>query len=172
GCGGLGRARPQSGQGAFAPGHDHPRPYPFGKEILSGIVLDASVALCWCLAGRQTAYADAVQEAIMRGGAACAPGVWPLEIGQALSRAERAQAQTAAQVDAWIAYFAGGRVEVESLDAERAFGAVLGLARRTGLSTYDASYLELAIRRGWPLATLDADLRKAARRQGAKLFQG
>jgi len=46
----------------------------------------------------------------------------------------------------------------------------LALARRYGLSSYDASYLELALRRSLPLASLDKDLMKAAQRAGVKRF--
>jgi predicted nucleic acid-binding protein len=46
----------------------------------------------------------------------------------------------------------------------------LQLARRYKLSAYDASYLELALRRGIPLATLDEDLQKAAKKAGVKKF--
>jgi len=46
----------------------------------------------------------------------------------------------------------------------------LQLARRYKLSAYDASYLELALRKGMPLATLDEDLHKAAKKVGVKKF--
>ena len=49
---------------------------------------------------------------------------------------------------------------------------VLALARHYGLSAYDAAYLELSIRLGVPLATLDAKLQKAAQRAGVKIFAG
>ncbi len=52
----------------------------------------------------------------------------------------------------------------------RALGDTLNLARRYRLSAYDAAYLELALRLGLPLATLDADLVKAATTAGLPLF--
>ena len=52
----------------------------------------------------------------------------------------------------------------------RALGDTLNLARRYRLSAYDAAYLELALRLGLPLATLDADLVKAATTAGLSIF--
>jgi len=53
--------------------------------------------------------------------------------------------------------------------AERALGDTLQLARRFKLSSYDASYLELAMREGLPLAMLDGDLRSAMLQTGTPL---
>jgi|SRR6185312_8828368 len=139
---------------------------------MSGFVLDASVALCWCFDSQMNAYAGAVEAALEGGVPAAVPFLWPLEMGHALARAERLRQLSAGEVDSLAEYFRSQLFSVDPGGIELALGSILSLARRTGLSTYDASYLELAIRRGWPLATLDADLRKAARRQGAKLFQG
>jgi predicted nucleic acid-binding protein len=50
------------------------------------------------------------------------------------------------------------------------FTEVLSVAREHDLSAYDAAYLELALRKGLPLATLDTRLRNAARRAGVELF--
>ena len=44
----------------------------------------------------------------------------------------------------------------------------LRLARRYKLSAYDASYLELALRLGFPQATIDEELQKAAKKAGVK----
>lgn len=52
----------------------------------------------------------------------------------------------------------------------QAWGATVRLAGRHGLSVYDAAYLELAKRRGLPLATLDEPLREAARGEGVALL--
>lgn len=64
------------------------------------------------------------------------------------------------------------RLEIESdLEApERAFTHVLPLCRAHGVTAYDAVYLELALRRGLPLATLDGAMGQAARKLGLKLL--
>ena len=48
----------------------------------------------------------------------------------------------------------------------RAWREILALARAEGLTTYDATYSELAIRRGLPLQTQDEALIRAAKRSG------
>ena len=53
---------------------------------------------------------------------------------------------------------------------KQGWGDTLNLARRYQLSAYDAAYLELALRTGLPLATLDADLAKAATSAGVPMF--
>jgi predicted nucleic acid-binding protein len=60
-----------------------------------------------------------------------------------------------------------------AVDAEtpfRSFDPILGLARAHALTAYDAAYLDLALRRGLPLATLDDDLKKAASAVGVTLY--
>ena len=58
---------------------------------------------------------------------------------------------------------------MDTLGVDRAFQQILSGARQHNLSAYDAAYLELAIREGLPLATLDNDLRKAAKTVGVKI---
>jgi len=62
-------------------------------------------------------------------------------------------------------------IKIESFSEQRMFEAVLNLARNLGLSSYDASYLDLAMQTGLKLATLDQSLRKAADRCGVAIFQ-
>ncbi len=65
-----------------------------------------------------------------------------------------------------------GSAPIHSDDATfpKSLSDTLHLARRHGLSSYDASYLELALRTGVPLATLDTDLARAARKAGVRRF--
>ncbi len=62
-------------------------------------------------------------------------------------------------------------IKIESFSEQRMFEAVLNLARKLGLSSYDASYLDLALQTGLKLATLDQSLRKVADRCGVAIFQ-
>ena len=66
----------------------------------------------------------------------------------------------------------GVDIEADTATFHHALSATLQLARRYKLSAYDASYLELALRQGIPIATLDVDLQKAARKAGVKRFDG
>jgi predicted nucleic acid-binding protein len=61
-------------------------------------------------------------------------------------------------------------IDVDPATFAQALSDTLQLARRYKLSSYDASYLELALRLGMPLATLDEDLQKAAKKAGVKRF--
>ena len=61
-------------------------------------------------------------------------------------------------------------IAIDDETAERAFPAIIGLAPGHGLTSYDAAYLDLAVRRGLPLASLDRDLRKAAQAVGVVLY--
>ncbi len=71
----------------------------------------------------------------------------------------------------YIALLGRLNVTVDQATAAHALGDTLNLARRYKLSAYDAAYLELALRTGLPLATLDADLAKAATTAGGSIFR-
>ena len=65
----------------------------------------------------------------------------------------------------------GVAIEVDPNTFAHVLSDTLQLARRYRLSSYDASYLELALRMALPLATLDADLHRAASKAGVKTFK-
>jgi predicted nucleic acid-binding protein len=135
---------------------------------LSRFVLDASVTAAWCFADETTAYTEAVLE-MLAAGDALAPAIWPFEVANVLAMAERRKRITLAKTTNFLQLLAGFAISLDAASAAQTFDKVLSLAREQGLSTYDAAYLELAIREGLPLATLDTDLKKAARTVGVKL---
>jgi len=126
--------------------------------------------MAWCFEDEHDDYADAVLESL-EDGEAFAPAVWPLEAGNVLIVAERRQRFDRAATARFLEILGALPIRVEQESPERMLKEVLALAREQGLSTYDASYLDLAMRRGLPLATLDAALAKAARRCGISLFE-
>ena len=138
-------------------------------------VLDASVALSWLLRdadAREASYAFAVLNALRTGGvAASVPMTWGLEIANVLARAERKDQITEAQSESFLEMLQATRIEADSATFTQALTDTLQLARRHHLSSYDASYLELALRAALPLATLDEDLRRAAQKAGVKQFK-
>jgi predicted nucleic acid-binding protein len=138
------------------------------------LVLDASVTMSWLLEdGKRAdlAYAGAVLEALKdQAVRVVVPAIWALEVGNVIARAEHRKLLSEAQSEAFLAMLAGLGAEEDLAGGDTALGDTLQLARRYGLSVYDASYLELALRRGLPLATLDGDLRKAASRAGVVRF--
>jgi predicted nucleic acid-binding protein len=137
-------------------------------------VLDASVTMSWLLAdGKRTdlAYANAVLESLKDPAVhVVVPAIWALEVGNVIARAEQRKLLNEAQSEAFLAMLAGLGAEEDPAGGNVALGDTLQLARRYALSAYDASYLELALRRSLPLATLDSDLRKAATRAGVAKF--
>ncbi len=137
-------------------------------------VLDASVTASWLLedAGAGQAYAGAVFDVLAEPGAlAHVPTTWALEIANVIAKSESRGILEPARTQVFLAALAAAPVELDPETHGRALAETLELARRHGLSSYDASYLELALRRRLPLATLDQDLVKAARRAGVRRFQ-
>ena len=139
-------------------------------------VLDASVTLSWLLAdGKATDrnFADAVLNALKRAGTlAVVPATWGLEVSNVLARAEARTVLTEAQSGAFLEMLDAAPIRADDATFAKALEDTLHLARRYRLSAYDASYLEVALRSGLPLATLDEDLAKAARKAGVKRFTG
>jgi predicted nucleic acid-binding protein len=128
-------------------------------------VLDGSVALAWYFKDEADPYADAVAASIP-GAQPVVPTVWPLEVANAVLMGERRKRSTEAQAARWLAYLGSLPITVDDETALRAWSDVLRLGRTHALSAYDAAYLELALRRGLPLATLDDKLKAAATAAG------
>ena len=97
---------------------------------------------------------------------ALVPGLWRLEVGNVLSQAERRRRIDASKVASYVDVLAQLPIATDTETEERALRETLALARREHLTTCDAAYLEIAMRRGVPLATLDKALIRAARRVG------
>jgi predicted nucleic acid-binding protein len=127
------------------------------------IVLDASVAVAWCFEDERTPFTEGVLDLLSAGTEVLAPAIWPFEVANALLVAEQRKRITVAQVTALLRRIAGLPISVEPIEPLRAFEQVLSVARQQNLTEYDAAYLELALRTGLPLATLDGKLKQAAR---------
>ena len=130
-----------------------------------GLVLDASVALSWFLQDESDAYADGVL-ADLAEMEALVPSLWLLEICNALTVLERRRRIKEAQTARILSWVRNLPIEIDDTPIPETVDRVTSLARRLKISAYDASYLELAIRRGLPLATLDGKLKAAAKRAG------
>jgi len=100
---------------------------------------------------------------------ALVPSLWPLEVANVLLVAERTKRLTKAQSMRLLKLLYDLPIIAENTTTERAWGEVLSLGRDYSLSSYDASYLELAMREGLPLATQDGSLKRAARKCGVPL---
>jgi predicted nucleic acid-binding protein len=124
-------------------------------------VLDSSVALAWALEEDVTDAAGRLVERLCSEGA-WVPGLWKLEVANVLAAGVRRGRYDTTFRDATLADLAALPIQVDPETDRHAWGATLRLAARHRLTLYDSCYLELALRRALPLATLDADLRAAA----------
>ena len=136
---------------------------------MTRLVLDASIAMSWCFPDEENPYARTVLRKL-REGEAVVPSIWPLEIANALVVSERRGRLKFGEDSEFLTLVQGLEIEIDAQTSAQAFGETLSLARRHALSAYDAAFLELALREGLPLATLDSALRKAARKTGVPLL--
>lgn len=121
-------------------------------------VLDSSIALAMLLPDEQSEAADALALRFLEGSVPV-PTIWPLEVRNALLSAFRQKRLTGTEMDERLRVLAQFPVEVEPPAGEDALNRMLALARRYGISIYDASYVDLAKQRAVPLATSDKRLR-------------
>lgn len=136
-----------------------------------GIIVDASIALSWCFEDEESVLATAVLEKL-EAISAFAPAIWPLEVANGLRSAERRGRLDEQSIPAATQLLMTLPIAVEeALGLEATIARVLPLARSLGLSAYDATYLDLATRRGLPLATADDQLARAARAAGVELLE-
>jgi predicted nucleic acid-binding protein len=133
---------------------------------MAGFVVDASVAAAWLLPDEATAYTEAALSATAAGNV-WVPLLWQLEIGNLLLMAQRRRRIDAAKRVELVAAAAGIPLRVDREPVAMADLDALAAAHQ--LTSYDAAYLELALRRGLPMATLDAQLLKVMRSAGVPL---
>jgi predicted nucleic acid-binding protein len=123
-------------------------------------VLDCSVTLSWLLPDERVAATDALVDELERT-TAVAPAIWPYEVANALLLAQRRARIDDDDMTLLRRALAALPIEVEAVASNHVLSAVSDLGRRLDITSYDAAYVELAVRRRLSLATLDARLRKA-----------
>ena len=138
-------------------------------DATKAFVLDGSVTLVWGFTDEDNDYATAILDR-MADLQAFVPNLWPLEVANALLVGERRGRTTPADAANFLAILGTFPITVDEETVARAWVETMHLARAHKLSAYDASYLELAMRLGLPLATLDDKLQAAARAVGVSLF--
>jgi predicted nucleic acid-binding protein len=137
---------------------------------LSRVVVDASTALAWCFPDETSEYADSVLVAL-EGCTILVPAIWSLELANAVLVGERKKRLNHPGIKSFTTLLESLSIAQDAQPISDNIRSVLPLARAHGLSAYDAAYLELSIRHNAPLATLDGNLRKAAKASGIKLFE-
>jgi predicted nucleic acid-binding protein len=126
------------------------------------LILDSSVTLAWIFSEETRPAIQNVLSLVTTAGA-WVPALWRLEVANVLEMGVRSRRNTAVFRDATLADLALLPIQVDAETDRQAWNATLRLAARHRLTLYDAAYLELAQRREMPLATLDAELRAAAK---------
>jgi predicted nucleic acid-binding protein len=134
---------------------------------MTSLVLDAATTLAAVLPERHSETARTILLRVAESGAVV-PAIWHLEIGNILLAAERRGILLAAQREEILERLSVLSITTDQETAPRAWSDTIKLARDYGLSLHDAAYLELALRRGVPLATFDAVLLRAAGAVGVK----
>lgn len=132
-------------------------------------VLDCSATLPWVFGDEASPAADALLDRLVQGERAWVPALWHLELGNVLLGATRRGRIDQAGIEGFLSRLVVYDIAVDDQTMERAWQKTLDLALQHSLSTYNAAYLELALRRGLPLASLDRELIAAARACGVTL---
>lgn len=132
-------------------------------------VLDCSAVIPWVFGDEATPSTDLLLDEMAGGQKAWVPEIWRLEVGNVLIGAMRKKRIDQAGAEAFLSQLQELEIFVDPETSARAWGKTLDLAQLHGLSTYDAAYLELALRRAAPLATLDKALANACRTAGVEL---
>jgi predicted nucleic acid-binding protein len=136
------------------------------------IVIDASMALAWVFERHQPSDRDRANRLL----AACGevpwwiPGLWHLEVINALLVAERRSVLPQPDSDRFLSRLSSLPILTEAEPTPERRARILALARGHGLSSYDATYLELAQRLGAALASFDRQLNQAAHAIGVELY--
>ena len=136
---------------------------------MTGVVVDASVALAWCFPDEGSKEADRMLAAL-KGITIFVPAVWSLEIANAILVGERRKRLKHPEILRFLALLESLPVSQDDQTVSESITHVLPLARAHGLSAYDAAYLELAIRHNCPVATFDSGLEKAAKDARIDIF--
>jgi predicted nucleic acid-binding protein len=137
-------------------------------------VLDNSVTMHWFFGDgsvRDMDYATAVLNA-MASSTVLVPGIWALKVANVLARSEAKALASEARSEAFVGMLRRMDIAADRETNSRALSDTLHVARHDQLSSYDAAYLELALRTALPIATLDEELLRAAERAGVVRFAG
>jgi predicted nucleic acid-binding protein len=133
------------------------------------LVVDCSATIAWFMPDEKTIEAEAVRDRVTDEGAVV-PALWPIEVGNTFLLAVRHRQISAEQRIRALQRLATLPIRIDDEALTHAWEETLALAERFRLTLYDACYLELAQRRNLPLASLDRELRTAARKLGLTLL--
>ena len=133
-------------------------------------VLDNSIAMRWLLNDRDARTQDHARKILtllIDGGTAIVPNLWALEAANVILKEMKKGNVTQADASQFIALLGELDIQPDNQTHAHALRDTLNLAKQYGLSSYDAAYLELALRKGIEIATVDKELGEAASKAGA-----
>jgi predicted nucleic acid-binding protein len=133
-------------------------------------VVDSSFALAWVLKDETTPETDKVLNSLGQGAKAFVPALWRWEMANALLMVERRKRATIAEINGHLLLLRSLPIELDETAYEQAWSVTFSLAQKHKLTSYDAAYLELAMRRLLPLGTLDSELAAAAKMEKVELL--
>lgn len=134
-------------------------------------VLDASIVLTWCFPDEEAQKSFEISERIASGEGGIVPAFWPHEVLNALLTGERRKRLTRELTQSFIEDLSRLPIDVDMpATLANVFRDTQLLCRKHGLTAYDAAYLEIALRSGYSLATVDRDLRTAAIAEGVEVL--
>ena len=139
-----------------------------GTALSASFIVDASVGFAWVYQGQATPETDELLDQIDGGSTVVVPALWFLEMANILLVAQRRRRLTSMERRATLEKLAAMQFSVDEEGTRNAFAKISELAEKHGLTIYDATYLELALRLSLPLASRDETLRTAAKRCGVK----
>ena len=138
---------------------------------MSRLVLDASTVLTWCFPDEEAQKAWEISELIAAGERIAVPAFWRHEILNSLLMGERRKRLTVELTQAFLEDLDRLPVDMDEMATSAfVFDTTQALCRKHGLTAYDAAYLELAIRDGFSLATVDKALKRAAVGEGVSVL--
>jgi predicted nucleic acid-binding protein len=137
--------------------------------VKPSLVLDCSAACALCFEDEANVQSELVFE-LLEDGQALVPALFFWEVANVLLMAERRGRLTHAERVEALQLFEAQNFAVDPGTAAVVWHDVINLAEQCQLTSYDAAYLELALRSGLPLASHDKALRAAAQRLGVALL--
>jgi predicted nucleic acid-binding protein len=137
---------------------------------MTELVLDCSATLPWIFGDEATPASESLLDDLTNGARAWVPSLWHLEVANVMLGAIRRKRIDQAGVEAFLTQLGAYDIRVDGETVSRAWTKTLDLAQQHRLSSYDAAYLELALRRGLPLASTDSELVAAARAAGVPVL--
>lgn len=138
--------------------------------MIDPFVADSSIGVAWATPTQGTSGTDQLLDDVALGRSVVVPNLWFLEVANTLLKLERTRRIPMGHRRKALAELAALSPQVDDSPAANAFNSISDVAEKYNLSVYDAAFLELALRRGLPLASRDQPLVDAAKKAGVSVI--